>query len=89
MINNLAIGLALGLIIIGVIAIFISGIKNVINGKSEFKRIAVMGVPVVVFGLSFALLGTFNQAGVATMIFMIALMLLSIAVSGTRGTFNF
>lgn len=89
MIENLAIGLALGLIAIGLIGIFISGIRNVMNGKSEFKRIAVMGVPVVVFAVSFALLGTFVQAGVATMIFMIALMILSILVTGTRGTFNF
>lgn len=89
MINNLAIGLALGLIVIGVIGIFISGIRNVINGKSDFKKIAVMGVPVVIFAISFALMGTFVQAGVATMIFMIALMLLSILVTGTRGTLNF
>jgi hypothetical protein len=89
MINNVAIGLALGLIVIGVIAIFVSGIKNVINGKSDFKRIAVMVVPVVIFVASFALLGTFVQAGVATMIFMISIMLLSILVTGTRGTFNF
>ena len=86
MIDNLAIGLALGLIAIGVIGILISGVRNVINGKSEFKRVAVMGVPVVIFAASFALLGTFVQAGVAT---MIALMLLSILVTGTRGTFNF
>jgi len=89
MINNIAIGLALGLIVIGVIAIFVSGIKNVINGNSDFKRVAVMIVPVIIFVASFAILGTFVQAGVATMIFMISLMLLSILVTGTRGTFNF
>lgn len=89
MINNLAIGLALGLIVIGVIGIFVSGIRNVINGKSDFKKLAIMGVPVVVFGVSFALTGTFQQAGVATMMFMIAIMILSILVTGTRGTLNF
>lgn len=89
MIDNLAIGLALGLIVIGVIAIFISGIKNLISGKSDVKRITVMVVPVIIFAASFAMLGTFSQAGVATMIFMISIMLLSILVTGTRGTFNF
>ncbi|MCG2588291.1 MAG: hypothetical protein GVY07_14490 [Bacteroidetes bacterium] len=89
MINNIAIGLAMGLIVIGVIAIFISGIKNIINGNSDFKRIAVMVVPVIIFAASFAIMGTFVQAGVATMIFMISLMLLSILVTGTRGTLNF
>lgn len=89
MIENLAIGLSLGLIVIGIIGITFSGIRNVINGKSDFKRIIVMIVPVVVFAASFALLGTFVQAGVATMMFMIVLMVISIIVTGTRGTFNF
>lgn len=89
MINNIAIGLAMGLIVIGVLAIFVSGIKNLINGKSDLKRITVMIVPVIIFAASFAMMGTFVQAGVATMIFMISLMLLSILVTGTRGTFNF
>ncbi|MDZ7717300.1 MAG: hypothetical protein U5K72_00595 [Balneolaceae bacterium] len=89
MINNIAIGLALGLILIGVIAIFVSGIKNLITGKSDFKRIAVMVVPVIIFAASFGIMGTFVQAGVATMIFMISLMVLSILVTGTRGTLNF
>ena len=48
-----------------------------------------MVVPVLIFVASFAILGTFAQAGVATMIFMISIMLLSILVTGTRGTFNF
>lgn len=89
MIENIAIGLAFGLIGIGVIGIFISGIRNMIQGKSDLKKLGAMGVPVVAFGVSFALMGTFVQAGVATMIFMIALMILSILVTGTRGTFNF
>lgn len=89
MINNLAIGLALGLIVIGVIGIFVSGVRNVMHGKSDFKKLGAMGVPVIVFVVSFFLMGTFVQAGVATMIFMIALMLLSILVTGTRGTLNF
>lgn len=89
MISNLAIGITLGLILIGVIAIFVSGIKNLIQGKSDLKRITVMVVPVIIFAVSYALLGTIAQAGVATMLFMVGIMLLSILVTGTRGTFNF
>lgn len=89
MINSLAIGLALGLIGIGVAAILISGIRNIVNGKSEFKKISVMLIPVIIFGISYAALGTWNQAGVATMVFMIGAMALAILVTGTRGTFKF
>jgi hypothetical protein len=89
MINNLAIGLALALIGFGLIAISISGIRNVINGKSEVKRVAVMVVPVAVFFISYAAFGTYNEAGMATMLFMMGAMVLGIMVTGTRGTFKF
>ncbi|PKD45121.1 hypothetical protein [Rhodohalobacter barkolensis] len=89
MIENLAIGLVLGLIGIGVLGILVSGIKNVVNGKSDIKRVGAMGVPVVVFVISYATLGSANQAGVATMMFMIVAMILGIVVTGTRGTFKF
>lgn len=89
MINSLAIGLALGLIGIGIVAVIVAGVRNVANGKSEFKKISVMLVPVVIFAISYAALGSLGQAGVATMIFMIGAMILSILVTGTRGTFKF
>lgn len=88
MIDNLAIMLVLGLIGVGVIGILFSGIKNVINGKSDLKRVAIMGVPVVIFGISYAVLGTANQAGVATMLFLLGLMIIGIVLTGTRGTFK-
>lgn len=89
MIENLAIGLVLGLIGIGVVAIFISGFRNILNGKSDLKRVAVMGVPVAIFVISYVTLGSANQAGVATMMLMIGAMVLGIVLTGTRGTFKF
>jgi hypothetical protein len=89
MINSLAIGLALGLIGIGVIGILVSGIRNVINGKSEIKKVSIFLVPILVFVVSYITMGTFNEAGVATMMFMMLVMILGIVVTGTRGTFKF
>lgn len=89
MIDNLAIGLVLGLIGIGVLGILVSGTRNVINGKSDIKRVAVMGVPVAIFAITYAILGSANQAGVATMMFMMVAMILGIVFTGTRGTFKF
>lgn len=88
MINNLAIGLALGLIVIGVIGMIFGGIRNVVSGNSELKKTSIMLIPLIVFGISYAVFGTFNQAGVATMIFMIGAMALGIVLTGTRGTFK-
>lgn len=89
MINSLAIGLALGLIGIGVIGILVSGVRNVINGKSEIKKVSIFLVPILVFVVSYFTMGTFNEAGVATMMFMMLVMILGIVVTGTRGTFKF
>lgn len=89
MVDSLAIGLTLGLIVVGVIFILISGVRNIVNGKSDFKRVSVMLVPVLVFGVSYAVLGTFDQAGVATVFFMVIVMMISIFVTGTRGTIKF
>lgn len=88
MVDSIAIGIVLGLIVIGVLGILISGTRNILNGKSEFKRVAVMLVPVAIFGVSYALLGTIDQAGVATMSLMVVIMLIAIVVTGTRGTFK-
>lgn len=89
MVDSLAIGLTLGLILIGVIGILFSGVRNVLNGKSDFKRVAIMLVPVVIFGVSYVVMGTFEQAGVATVVFMVGVMMISIFVTGTRGTIKF
>ncbi len=89
MIDNIAVGFALALMGIGVIGIAISGIRNVINGKSEFKKVSVMLVPVVIFAIFYGILGTFSEAGVATMVVMMTLMAVAIVATGTRGTFKF
>lgn len=88
MINTVAVGLVLGLIALGVLFALGVGIKNVINGKSDLKRAIVMVVPVIVFGIAYAIFETLNQAGVATMVFMLGLMALGIIISSTRRTFN-
>lgn len=88
MIDNLAIGLTLALIGIGVLGILFSGVRNVINGKSEFKKVSIMLIPVAIFVIAFVTLGSVAQAGVATMVFMIGTMILGILITGTRGTFK-
>lgn len=88
MIVSIAIGLALGLIGIGVLGMLVSGIKSLKNGKQDVKKIFTMLVPFVVFGVAFAITGNVTEAGVATMLFMMAAMILLIVLTGMRSTFN-
>tara|TARA_R110002049_G_scaffold52848_2_gene147405 strand:+ start:161 stop:427 length:267 start_codon:yes stop_codon:yes gene_type:complete len=85
----ISVGLAIGLIVLGVIGIIVSGIKSLTNGKQDFKRIGMMAVPFVVFGISYAIFGDVPQAGVFTSVFMLGAMVLTIILTGMRGTFKF
>lgn len=89
MIDNLAIGLGFLLIAIGLVGIAIGGMRNVINGKSDLKRVLALLVPVAVLGISYATFGTWGEAGMATFVVMMGLMVAGILITGTRGTFKF
>lgn len=88
MIVTIAIGLGLGLIGLGILGMLISGIQSLIKGKQDVKKIVTMFVPFAVFAVAYGIFGDVTQAGVATMIFMIAAMIILMALTGLRGTFN-
>ncbi len=88
MVEVIFLGLGLGLLIIGVIAILVSGIRNVSLGKSSPKRVIVMVVPFVIFGIAYAATGSIDQGGIATMMVLMAAMVLAIAFTGLKGTFK-
>ncbi len=88
MIATIGLGLGLALIGLGVLGMLYSGIQSLIKGKQDFKKIVTMLVPFAVFGISYGVFGNITEAGVATMIFMMAAMLLLIFLTGLRGTFN-
>lgn len=84
----IGIGIALGLIGIGFIAILVAGVKSLATGKQDLKRILTMVVPFAVFGIIYAVAGDMTDAAIGTMLFMMAAMLLFMLLSGLRSTFN-
>jgi hypothetical protein len=88
-IQAIAIGATLVLLVIAMIIVLFTGVRNIINGKFDAKKIGSVLVPFAVFGISYASLGGFVEAGIATMLVMIVLMLLSIVFTGARTTFKF
>lgn len=89
MADSIGIGIAIALIGIGVIGMILSGLRAVINGKSDFKRIVIMLLPLLIFIITYFSMGDANRAGMATLSIMVILMVLSILISGTRGTLRF
>lgn len=84
----IGIGIAGGLIVLGVLAILVAGGKSLMSGKQDLKKIIMMAVPFVVFGVSYGITTDAGDAGIATMLFMMAVMVLTIVLSGFRSTFN-
>lgn len=88
MIVNIALGLGLGLVGLGVLGMIVSGIRSVMMGKQDVKKIITMIVPFIVFGIAYGIAGGITEAAMGTMLFMMGAMVLLIALTGMRTTFN-
>ncbi|MEP1152002.1 MAG: hypothetical protein JXR20_08385 [Balneola sp.] len=87
---SISVGLAGLMIVAGVISMILSGIKGIAQGKQDFKRIGMMLIPVVVFVITYFALGQdLTKAGVMTAGVMMGGMILTIFLTGLRGTFKF
>jgi hypothetical protein len=88
MYSVIGLGIAAGLIGLGVLAIIVAGAKSIKNGNQDLKKIVTFLVPFVVGGVAFGITGSINEAGIATMIFMMGAMLILILLTGFKSTFN-
>ncbi len=89
MVSAIAVGFALFMVGIGILGMLVAGIKALSQGKQDLKKIVMMAVPFVVFGISFTVIGQPVEAGVITMLFLMAAMLVLIAFTGLRGILKF
>ena len=85
----ISVGLALGLIVLGVLTMAGAGVRSLILGKQDYKKIGMMAVPFVIFGIAYAVSGEFSDAGVMTAAVMMLGMVTAILLTGLRGTFKF
>ncbi len=93
MIVQIAVIGAFGLIGLGIITTIISGIKSLSQGKQDLKRIGIMAVPFIIFGISYLVFQgaelAYAKAGVMTSVVMMGIMVVSVVFTGLRGTFKF
>lgn len=88
MIESIAIGLGMAVIVIAAILALFFGLRNISYGKSDLKRVLAMGVPFVIFGIAYAITGTIDRAGMITLLTLMSFMILGIVISSARRTFN-
>lgn len=85
----ISVGLALGLIGLGLLTMLGAGIRSLVLGNQDYKKIGMMAIPFVLFGISYAVSGEVAKAGVLTAALMMASMIAAIVLTGLRGTFKF
>jgi hypothetical protein len=88
MVVQIALGFGILLVVLGIIGMLVNGIKSVYQGKQDWKKITSVVIPFIVYGVAYATTQEFTEAGIATMIFMIAVMLLLMVLTGLRTTLN-
>lgn len=84
----ISIGFTMLLFGLGILAMIFASIKSLAQGKQDVKKIVIMAIPFVIFGVSFAVFGDIPKAGVFTTAVMLGAMVLTIAYTGLRGTFK-
>ncbi len=85
----ISVGLAAGLIALGVITMLFAGVRSLVLGKQDFKKIGMMAVPFIIFAISYGVAGEVAKGAVMTATVMMALMVGAIVLTGLRGTFKF
>lgn len=88
MYSIIGLSIAGGLLAIGIVAILISGARGMAVGKTDYKKIGMFLVPFIVFIVAYLLTNSIAEAGIATMLFMIAIMAIMILFTGFRSTFT-
>jgi uncharacterized membrane protein YobD (UPF0266 family) len=88
MFSIVGLSIAGGLLAIGILAIVISGVRGMAVGKTDLRKIGMILVPVIVFVVAYLLTNNFAEAGMATTLFLIALMAIAILFTGLKSTFT-
>jgi hypothetical protein len=80
-----------GLVLLGISLLLIAvfGIKNIVSGKHELSKIAVVVTPFVIFGITYGVTGQLTESALITLLTLIGLMLLLILFGGVRSSFKF
>lgn len=88
MYSVIGLGIALALVGIVILTMLVAGAKSLKNGKQDVKKIVTFLIPFAAFGVAYGITGSFGDAGIAAMLFMLAAMILLMAFTGLRSTFN-
>jgi len=82
------IGLAIGLVAIGVLSSIVAGIRSLLLEKTDLNKMMIMIVPFAIYLVSYLVTRAWDEAGIATMLVLMGVMAVAMAVTGLKGTFR-
>lgn len=88
MIAVIGLWIGIGLLAIAILAIIISGIRGLVSGNVDLKKLGIMLLPAVIWFVLLLITGSWMTSGLTTVLIMIALMILAIVATGVRGVFS-
>lgn len=80
------IALIMSVLSVGGMAVF--GAKNLFTGKHELRKIVVLVIPFLAFGIAYFVTGSADEAAMITTIIMIGFMALLVTFSALKSVFN-
>ena len=87
--EQIAIFVVIALVGLSLVSIFLFGIRSLINGKIEPLKMLFLGFPFILFGvLGLGIVPTWAEAGVWTLVVMIAAAVVAMLYTSLRGVFR-
>ena len=87
-IEQIAIYLVIGLVAVSMLCILLFGIRAVAFGKVEPMKMIFLGFPFVLFAILGIVMPTWAEAGVYTLVVMIALAIGAMLFTSVKGVFR-
>lgn len=88
-IEQIAIFAVIVLVGLSLVSILLFGVRSLMNGKIEPTKMVFMGFPFVLFGaLGLGIVDTWAEAGIWTLVVMIAAAVLAMLYTSFRGVFR-
>ncbi len=87
--STIAVAVSLGLVAFAILGMALFGVKNLVTGKHEWSKIAILVVPFIVFGVAYGVTGSADEAAMLTTLIMLGFMGVLIALSAVKSVFNF
>lgn len=88
MVAVIGLWIGIGLLAIAILAIVISGIRGLVSGNVDLKKLGIMILPAVIWFILLLITGSWLKSGIITGLVMIVLMILAMIGTGIRGVFS-